>query len=77
MYIPIRIQTNAINKDDIAINATYMSFEDLTTMESAPVQKKAGHMEIRYLDNIRSIRDKIKSSYVSDLSVQSANYEFA
>ncbi|RVE43884.1 hypothetical protein evm_011446 [Chilo suppressalis] len=64
MYIPIKIQTNAIKKDDIAINATYISIEDLTNEEERKkARQRARNVEVRYLDSIRNIRDKIKSSY--------------
>ncbi|XP_028160381.1 uncharacterized protein LOC114352839 [Ostrinia furnacalis] len=63
IYIPIRIQTNALNNDDIAINATYISIEDLSSRTKKKETKKGKNIEIRYLESIRSFKDKIKSSY--------------
>ncbi|KAL0859318.1 hypothetical protein ABMA27_011120 [Loxostege sticticalis] len=63
IYIPIRIQTNALNNDDIAINATYISIEDLTSRVKRKEKKKGTNVEIRYMESIRSLKDKIKSTY--------------
>ncbi|CAG9794264.1 unnamed protein product [Diatraea saccharalis] len=61
VYIPIKIQTNAIKNDDIAINASYISIEDLTSEEDRRrARERAKNTEVRYLE---SIRNKIKSFY--------------